>query len=218
MYFGGMNTLANLPTNYTAHWITSFQFGQLLIQETIGKEREKVIELITQWVLRGSLFLIVAGDWFVDHDDLRYSLFRYTNNFDDVLNRRLRLVRARTCFKLLHLLTEADNENQPVLILDPLHHFYNKDVDPSTRDHVFEQCCQFTKRLSLSNPVALLVPKLDIEDHKRYFPMLAAVADEVISVDEVSEIEPAQRLSFKSPLCQEIVLRIPSTLIKLLPL
>jgi len=196
MYFGGMNKLANLPTNYIAHWISSFQFGQLLIQETIGKEREKVIELITRWVLRGSLFLIVAGDWFVDHDDLRYSLFRYTNNFDEVFDRHLRLVRARTCFQLLDLLKEADNENQPVLILDPLHHFYNKDLGLSTRDHVFEQCCQFTKRLSLSNPVALLVPKLDIEDHKRYFPILAAVADEIIPVDEVSEIEPSQRLLF----------------------
>ena len=196
MYFGGVNTLANLPTNYTAHWISPFQFGQLLIQETIGKEREKVIELITQWVLRGSLFIIVAGDWFVDHDDLRYSLFRYTNNFDEVLDQRLRLVRARTCFQLLDLLTETDYENQPVLILDPLHHFYNQDVDILTRDHVFEQCCQFTKRLSWSNPVAALVPKLDIEDHKRYFPILAAVADEVISVDEASEIQPSQGLLF----------------------
>ena len=191
-----MNALANLPTNYIAHWITSFQFGQLLIQETIGKEREKVIELITQWVLHGSFFIIVAGDWFVDHDDLRYCLFRYTNNFDEVLDRRVRLVRARTCFQLLDLLTEADNENQPVLILDPLHHFYNKDLGLSTRDHVFEQCCQFTKRLSFSNPVALLVPKLDIEDYKHYFPIIAALADEVISVDEVSEIKPSQRLLF----------------------
>lgn len=196
MYVGGMNALTNVPTNYIAHWITSFQFGQLLIQETIGKEREKVIELISRWVLHGSCFIIIAGDWFVDHDDLRYSLFQYTNNFDEVLDRRLRLVRARTCFQLLDLLTEADTQNQPVLILDPLHHFYNQDVDLSTRDHVFEQCCQFTKRLSLSNPVALLVPKLEIEDHKRYFPILAAVADEVILVDDVSEIEPSQRLLF----------------------
>ena len=191
-----MNALANLPTNYIAHWITSFQFGQLLIQETIGKEREKVIELISRWVLHSSFFIIVAGDWFVDHDDVSYSLFRNTNNFDEVLDRHLRLVRARTCFQLLDLLTEADNENRPVLILDPLHHFYNQDVDISTRDHVFEQCCQFTKRLSFSNPVAVLVPKLDIDHHKRYFPILAAVADEVISVDEASEIQPSQGLLF----------------------
>src|SRR5688572_11759759 len=67
---------------FAAHWIKPVRFGQLLLLETNGKERENIVELITQWVLRGSFFIIVAGDWFVDHDDVRYSLFRYTNAFD----------------------------------------------------------------------------------------------------------------------------------------
>src|SRR5215467_3207024 len=117
-----MNTSSNLPNKYTAHWIRPFQFHQLLLLETNGRERENVIELITQWVLRGSFFLIAAGDWFVDHDDLRYSVFRYTNDFDEILD-RLRLVRARTCFQLLDLLIEVDQGNKSILILDPLHHF-----------------------------------------------------------------------------------------------
>lgn len=177
---------------YAAHWLNPIKLGQLLIQETLGKERERVVELITQWVLRGSFFLIAAGDWFVDHDDLRHSLFRFTNDFDEILDSRLRLVRARTCFQLLDLLMEADNENQPVLILDPLHHFYNADVGLSTRDRVLEQCCQYIKRLSLSNPVALLVPKLDVGEYKRFFPLLAAIADEFIPVVEATEIEVSQ--------------------------
>jgi hypothetical protein len=177
---------------YAAHWLNPIKFGQLLIQETVGREREKVVELITRWVLRDSFFIVIAGDWFVDHDDVRYALFRFTNSFDEILDRRLRLVRARTCFQLLDLLTETYKENQPVLILDPLHHFYNRDIDLSTRNRIFEQCCQYIKRLSLSNPTALLVPKLDIEDHKRYFPILAAVADEIIPVEEAIEQEPLQ--------------------------
>ena len=177
---------------YAAHWLSPVKFGQLLIQETAGREREKVVELITQWVLRGSFFLIIAGDWFVDHDDLRYSVFRYTNNFDEILDSRLRLTRARTCFQLLDLLMEADSENTPVLIFDPLHHFNNADVELAVRDRVLERCCQYIKRLSLSNPVAMLVPKLEIEDHKRFFPVLARIADEVIPVVEASEIEISQ--------------------------
>jgi hypothetical protein len=195
MYFGGMNTPANLRTNYLAHWLNPVKFGQLLIQETLGREREKVVKLITQWVLRGSFFVIAAGDWFVDHDDVRYSVFRYTNNFDNILD-RLRLVRARTCFQLLDLLKEADNENQPVLILDPLHHFYNADVELATRGRVLEQCSHYIKRLSLSNPVALLIPKLDIEDHRRFFPLLAAIADEIIPVEYKTETEVLQGLLF----------------------
>ena len=190
-----MNTSSNLPTKYVAHWMSPVQLGQLLLLETNGKEKGNIIELITQWVLRGSFFLIAAGDWFVDHDDLRYSVFRYTNDFDEILD-RLRLVRARTCFQLLDLLMAADKENRPVLLLDPLHHFYNADVELSVREQVFDQCCQFIKRLSFSNCVAVLVPKLDSEDHKRFFPILAAIADEIIPVAESSEIMASQGLLF----------------------
>jgi len=191
----GMNTSLNLPTKYAVHWISPVQFGQLLLLETNGRERENIIELITQWVLRGSFLLIAAGDWFVDHDDVRYSVFRYTNDFDEILD-RLRLVRARTCFQLLDLLMEADKENKSILILDPLHHFYNADVELSVRERIFEQCCQLTKRLSLSNYIALLVPKVEIEDHKRFFPLLATVADEIIPIEEASENEASQSLLF----------------------
>lgn len=176
---------------YAAHWIGHYRFGYLLIVQTEGRERANIIELITQWVLRGSFFIIVAGDWFVDHDDVRYSVFRYTNDFDEILD-RLRLVRARTCFQLLDLLMEADKENKSVLILDPLHHFYNADVELSVLDRILQECCQFIKRLSLSNPVALLVPKLDTEDHKRFFPVLAGIADEIIPVEETPEAEASQ--------------------------
>ena len=187
MYCGEVITPAHLRSKYIAHWIRPIKFGQLLIQETVGREREKVVELITHWVLHSSFFLIAAGDWFVDHDDVRYALFRFTNAFDDILDRHLRLVRARTCFQLLDLLRAADEENHSVLILDPLHHFYNADVELSTRHRILEQCCHYIKRLSLSNPVALLVPKLDTEDHKRFFPVLAAIADEIIPVEQASE-------------------------------
>jgi hypothetical protein len=196
MYRGGMNTPAHLRSKYIAHWIRPIKFGQLLIQETVGREREKVVELITHWVLRESFFLIAAGDWFVDHDDVRYALFRCTNAFDEILDRRLRLVRARTCFQLLDLLMEADKENNSALILDPLHHFCNADVELSTRRRVLEQCCQYMKRLSLSTPVALLVPRLDSEDHKRFFPVLTAIADEVIPVEQATDIQVFQGLLF----------------------
>lgn len=186
---------SKLLTGYAAHWIQPFQFRELLILETLGRERKNLIELLTQWVLRGSFMVIAAGDWFVDHDDLRYAVFRFTNAFDEILD-RLRLVRARTCFQLLDLLEKAEKENKPVLILDPLHHFFNADVKLSVRNQIFEQCCQWIKRLSSSNYVAVLVPKLDTDDHKRFFPLLAAVADEVIPVEEATEIEPSQDLLF----------------------
>ena len=167
---------------YPAHWISPRQFGHLLVVQTADKAHAEIIELITQWVLRASFCLIAAGDWIPDHDDLRYSVFRYTHAVNETLD-NLSLVRARTCFQLLDLLKAANGQNKPVLILDFLHHFYNADVELFTRDEILEQCCQHTKQLSLSYPVAVLVPHLKTEDYRRFFPILAAVSDE-ISEDE----------------------------------
>jgi len=91
---------------------------------------------------------------------------------------------------------EADKEKKSVLILDPLHHFYNADIKLPVRDRILGQCCELIKRLSSSNYVAVLVPKLDTEEYKRFFPALAAVADEVIPVEEALVIEPTQDLLF----------------------
>jgi hypothetical protein len=44
--------------------------------------------------------------------------------------------------------------------------------------------------------VALLVPKLDSEDHKRFFPVLAGIADEVIPVEQAADIQLSQGLLF----------------------
>lgn len=181
--------------SFAAHWIKKHRLGHLLIVQTAGREREAIIELITQWVLRGSFHLIAAGDWLPDHDDLRYSIFRYTNAINETLD-NMRLVRARTCFQLLDLLKAADRENKPVLILDFLHHFLNADVELFTREEILEQCCQYTKRLSLSNPVAVLIPNLEVDDYRRFFPLLAALADEIIEPEPISQTEVSQGTLF----------------------
>jgi hypothetical protein len=103
--------------------------------ETAGKEHEAITELITQWALRGTFYLIPGGEWLPDHDTLRYSVHRYTVAVDETLD-NLILARPSTCLQLLDLLMEADKQNKPILILDFLHHFYNSDVELSLRDHI----------------------------------------------------------------------------------
>ena len=181
---------------FRGNWMRKYRFGHLIIVETIGKEYENTVELITQWVLRGTFYLIAAGEWFPDHDDVRYSVFRYTNAIDETLE-NLILARARTCMQLLDMLMEADKQKRPVLILDFLHLFYNPDVEITLRDRILEQCCQYTKRLSLSNPVAVLVPNLSSEeDYQRFFPILASIADEIITVEEKFKKDASQGLLF----------------------
>ncbi len=178
-----------------AHWLTPYQPGRLLLVKTPDRAHEAITELIVRWTLRGPFYLITAGEWFPEHDELRYAVFRYTVAFDEVLN-NLTLSRPFTCLQLLDLLIEGDKQNKPILILDFLHLFFDADVDLSLRESTLEQCCQQAKRLSSFNPIVVLIPDLNIEDYRRFFPFIASVADEIVEANQRPAAEASQGLLF----------------------
>ena len=176
----------------TAHWLKPQRLGQCLLVKTLDQQHETITELLTQWVLHGPVYLIAAGEWLPSHDELRYSIYKHTVAFHEALD-CLILSRPFTCLQLLDLLMEADQQNHPVVILDFLHLFYNPDVDHALRHSTLEQCCQYVKRLSFSNPVAVLVPDLAVEEYRRFFPLLASIADEIIEQKRPSRTEVFQQ-------------------------
>lgn len=180
---------------YSAHWLDPYRLGHLLLVETAGRERDRLTELIVQLALRGPFNLIAGDEWLPDRDTLTRSVRRHTLEVEKTLdNPRLR--RPMTCLQLLDLLIEADQGNRPTLITNFLHHFYNGDVELSLRDRILEQCCQYTRRLSLSNPVVVLVPCQNTDEYKRFFPVLASIANEIIPVEEEILREDIQGLLF----------------------
>ena len=176
---------------FRAHWVTKHQLGYLQIVEMLGKERETITEQIVQLALRGPFHLIAGDEWLPDRDTLYRLVRRYTLRIEETLNNP-KLVRPMTCLQLLDLLIEAEKQNKPTLILNFLHHFYNPDVEMPLRDRILEQCCLYAKSLSLSNPVVILVPRLSTDEYNRFFPILAAVADEIVPVAETVAIEASQ--------------------------
>jgi len=177
--------------SFSAHWLVPHRLGYLLLVETIGKKHDRITAAIVQLASQGPFNLIAGDEWLPDRDTLMRSVRRYTVRVTETLdNPRLR--RPMTCLQLLDLLMEADQGNRPTLITNFLHHFYNADVELSLRDRVLEQCCQYTKRLSLSNPVVVLVPRLFTEEYNRFFPLLASIANEIIPVEEETILEDVQ--------------------------
>ncbi|MGB8983923.1 MAG: hypothetical protein WCC12_18780, partial [Anaerolineales bacterium] len=142
---------------YAAHWVTSSRFGQLVLVETVGNEHEKITELITQWSLRGSFYLLAGGEWLPDRDVMYWSLRRYTVQVEEALDNPI-LMRPFTCFQFLDLLASADWGKKPVLLLDFLHLFYNPDIHVPVRQHVLEQCCRHVQFLSFSHSIGITVP------------------------------------------------------------
>lgn len=157
--------------------------GQLLLLKTSVKSHGVAVEAVARWVLRKPLYLIAAGSWLPAHDDLRYSVFRYTHLVNETLDKLL-IARAHTGSKLLDMLRDAGSQNRAVLILDFLHHFCDEDVELYVRNQVLEECCLYAKQLSISQPVIILVSDLATDDFRRFFPLLATIADELVEFDE----------------------------------
>jgi hypothetical protein len=192
---GALQVSRDIDHLYTIQRATPSRPGYLLLVKTADRERETITELIAQWALRGAFYLIAAGEWLPDHDDLRYTVYRYTTAIEETLD-NLTLARPFTCFQLLDLLVEAGKQHTPVLILDFLHLFHDDDVELPLRQRVLEGCCQYTKRLSLTSLVAVLVPTMSTETYRRFFPILAAVADEILEIEKVKETEITQGTLF----------------------
>ena len=178
-----------------AHWINTYRFGHLLLVETASGENDVIIDVITQLALRGPFNLIAGDEWLPDRDTLYRSVRRYTFAVEEMLDHP-NLMRPMTCLQLLDLLMEANMQNKSTLILNFLHHFYNADVDLSLRDRILEQCCQYTKRLASSNSVVVLVPRLSTAEYRRFFPLLASIANEIIPLRENSPANVIQDLLF----------------------
>jgi len=186
-----LQNIEDADLSFSAHWLEPYRLGHLLVVETIGKERERITEIIAQLALLGSFNLIAGDEWLPDRDTLSRLVRRHTVKVTETLDKP-RLRRPMTCLQMLDLLMEIDQGNAPTLITNFLYHFYNEDVELPLRDRVLEQCCHYTKRLSLSSPVVVIVPRLNTDEYKRFFPLLASIANEIIPIQEEAKVKDVQ--------------------------
>ncbi len=182
-----MNTLPDLA--FHSLQLVSRPFRLRLI-ETAGRQSEGITELFATLALRGSFYAIAGGEWLPTYA-LVHSIRRRTPDVKQVLD-RVRLARPFTCYQVLDLLEETRPERDPIVILDFLHHFYNPDIQPFVRQRVLEQCCRHLQRLALSRSLLVFTERLQTEEYGRFFPLVAAVVDDILQTDEMPEAEELQ--------------------------
>jgi hypothetical protein len=186
-----MNTLPDLAT----HSLTLVsQPARLLLIETKGRQSEGITELFAAMAMRGSFYAIAGGEWLPTYA-LVQSIRRRTPEVKEILG-RVRLARPFTCYQVLDLLEDVRPEHDPILVLDLLHHFYNPDIQPAVRKRVLEQCCRHLQRLALSRSLLVFVEQMRTEEYGDFFPMVAAIADDILQTDEVPDPEDAQLALF----------------------
>lgn len=156
-----------------------------------GKQYKELTELIARFALQGPFHFIVGGEWVPDQDSLRRAVRRYTTALDRILERPV-LGRPSTCLQLRDQLEMAHAQPHPVFLLDPLHHFYDPDVDLTLRQRVLLECCQQLQRLAHSRAVFLLVYRVPTDEYQQFFPLLASIAKEIIEEEENFHIEVQQ--------------------------
>ncbi len=186
-----MNTLPDLAT----HSLTLVsQPARLRLIEIKGRQSEGITELFASMAMRGSFYAIAGGEWLPTYA-LVQSIRRRTPEVKQVLG-RVRLARPFTCYQVLDLLEDVRPEPDPILVLDFLHHFYNPDIQPGVRRRVLEQCCRQLQRLSLMRPLLVFVEQLRTEEYATYFPLVAAIADDILQTDEVPDPDDGQLALF----------------------
>ena len=186
-----MNTLPDLAT----HSLTLVsQPARLRLIEIKGRQNEGITELFATMALRGPFYAIAGGEWLPTYA-LVQSIRRRTPEVKEILG-RVRLARPFTCYQVLDLLEDVRPERDPILVLDFLHHFYNPDIQPGVRKRVLEQCCRQLQRLSLSRSLLVFVEQMRTEEYASFYPLVAAIADDVLQTDEVPNPEDGQLALF----------------------
>jgi hypothetical protein len=182
-----MNTLPELAFHSLQR---AGQPGRLRLIETDGRQSEGVTELFATLATRGSFQAIAGGEWIPTYA-LVQCVRRKTTEVQQALG-RVRLTRPFTCYQVLDLLEDIRPEHDPILILDFLHHFYNPDIQPFVRRRVLEQCCKHLQRLALLRPLIVLVERLHTDEYRRFFPLVAASADDVLRLADMPAVEDVQ--------------------------
>lgn len=176
------------------HLANVFPSRNLLLVETKSRESEGITELVSALALRFPLYIIAGGEWLPGYV-LTRSVRRRTPEVKQILD-RIHLARPFTCYQILDLLSETRPGNEPILILDFLHHFHNEDVELPVRFRVFEQCCKHLERLSLFRPVLTFVQHRPVEEYQQLFPFLISIADQIFQMDGEAATEVSQLVLF----------------------
>jgi len=173
-----MNKYLKLPTELTR------SRGLTLIL-TQDRARQSKTDLIANLILSGPLFVISGDEWLPSFELPRIIRSR-TRQIKEIIG-RLYTVRASTCYRLWDSLANIPSKGEPILVLEFLHTFYDKDIPLHTRLFRLRECCRELTRLAFHRPVIVMTQQMEGEDYEKFIPALAPIAHKTFTLE--SELE-----------------------------
>lgn len=142
---------------------------------TQDQARKTKTELIASLLLNGPLF-VVSGDEWLPSFLLPQILRRHTPFVKEILD-RLYTVRASTCYRLYDSLANIPSHGEPLLVLDFLHTFYDRDIPLRTRLFRLRECCRELNRLAFYRSVLVITREQGGEEYEKFIPALFSITD-----------------------------------------
>lgn len=110
--------------------------------------------LMVQAALQRPLRLLVGGNRFSVYD-LAYALAARTGEYEEIMQQRIHLARAETCYQMLELLMATETLPLLTLVTDLTSSFYDPGVPEREIDQLFFHCIAEMRRLSRAAPLVL---------------------------------------------------------------
>lgn len=152
---------------------------------TRDRARKRKIDLISNLILSGPLF-IVSGDEWLPSFELPRIIRGRTTGVKAIMS-RLYSVRASTGYRLFDSLAGIPSRGEPILVMDFLHTFYDADIPLRTRLFRLRECCRELRRLAFYRPVIVMTQENEGEEYEKFIPALFPITDKVFNLESEPE-------------------------------
>lgn len=152
--------------------------GKLIALFAPDGARNESMTLIAELGLRGAVTILDGGNCYQPYQ-VATLLRRRTVDISTAAN-RLFSRRAFTCYEMNTLLHTTPSRNQPYIILDLLHTFYDDHVPIYEAYRLLKSCLGQIQRLSLTGPVVVTIAPALTKERDFLLEQVCRQADEVI--------------------------------------
>lgn len=146
--------------------------------------------LLVEAALLGPVKILLGGNRFLFYE-IAYALAAQTERYEEILEKRITLSRAETCYQVLALLAETESTPTLTLVSDLLTSFYDQGVPEKEVDQLLFESLLELRRLSRAAPV--VVSAHGKGTRPRLLKALERSADEIFSPQSGAEPLAAQQ-------------------------
>lgn len=142
-------------------------------------------DLVVEYAIQGTVRVLVGGNRFGVHE-IAYALANRTEQYYDILENRISLARAETCYQMAGLLKNTPTAATPTLVSDFLCPFYEEGMPEKEVDELLFE--SFAELRRLSQPAPLVLTASADDKRQRLLHALEKTVDVTERADAITPV------------------------------